>query len=410
MRSFIVIPRTGRFAKLGVAVRVFLLALAVCGLARSLGNPITLEDDPGTSTVLTQSGPQQLLKGSQDPVSSLKTISNLRVQAMVDGNERLLTPLFDSGGNYGRWALEHDRRKIKYLRAWSENRGIEFTGAKSNLKIRSVEVTGDTAWIDFTQITRLTYVYSQNRKLEQTFSIGVRHHAELARSSRRWVIRKDWCTDPLDEDTLVMNVTPAVGAYQVREVGASGKTPVARMQVGVKQGRFNRQQAVAYANKYCGAAGSDRYNSKYLDYTGRGGDCTNFASQVLTDSEAGGLPTDSAWHYDFKSDAGTVAWVQAEEFMAYLERRGLTALVARGTFTEVTKVTPEHRFGAIGELAPGDLIGYEEKGHLEHFSIVSGTDALGTVLVNSHTADRYRVPWDIGWDRNTVFWLLRIKD
>jgi len=38
---------------------------------------------------------------------------------------------------------------------------------------------------------------------------------------------------------------------------------------------------------------------------------------------------------------------------------------------------------------------YEEKGRLEHLAVVVARDSRGYPLVNSHTADRYRVPWDL---------------
>lgn len=50
-----------------------------------------------------------------------------------------------------------------------------------------------------------------------------------------------------------------------------------------------RISAVEYADKYCGAAASEEYrysyNKKYKDYNPLGGDCANFASQILHEGE-----------------------------------------------------------------------------------------------------------------------------
>ena len=73
------------------------------------------------------------------------------------------------------------------------------------------------------------------------------------------------------------------------------------------------------------------------------------------------------------------------------------------------KSTDKHPNGSIYELQPGDLIGYEENGDIVHFSIIIGFDNQGYPLVNSHTADRYHVPWDLGWNENTKFWLFHIN-
>ena len=46
-----------------------------------------------------------------------------------------------------------------------------------------------------------------------------------------------------------------------------------------------RIKAIEYADEYCGAASiaeyEYKYNKKYRDYNPQGGDCANFASQIL---------------------------------------------------------------------------------------------------------------------------------
>lgn len=85
-------------------------------------------------------------------------------------------------------------------------------------------------------------------------------------------------------------------------------------------------------------------------------------------------------------------------------------MIAKGKFPDVVKPSEKHPAGAIAKLQPGDLIGYEMKGDVDHFSVVVGFDDYGYPLVNSHTADRYRVPFDLGWDRYTSYWLIHIRD
>ncbi|MCK9911927.1 amidase domain-containing protein, partial [Microbacteriaceae bacterium K1510] len=86
-------------------------------------------------------------------------------------------------------------------------------------------------------------------------------------------------------------------------------------------------------------------------------------------------------------------------FKHFLVRSGYGKVLMRGTFEQVTKPTKQHPKGAIAELQPGDLIAYEWHGGIDHFSVVSARDDNGYLLVNSHTADRYHVPWDMGWDK-----------
>lgn len=62
----------------------------------------------------------------------------------------------------------------------------------------------------------------------------------------------------------------------------------------------------------------------------------------------------------------------------------------------------------LAQIRPGDLIGYFEGGRVVHFAVVVGYDPDGYPLVISHSADRYRVPWDLGWDRSTRFLLYHV--
>lgn len=176
------------------------------------------------------------------------------------------------------------------------------------------------------------------------------------------------------------------------------------------KGDYNREAAVRYAHRYAGVRlgpGTGRYNQKYRDYSLGGGDCANFASQILADEEAGGLPQDWLWFYGW--DGGSQAWVQAQAFVDYFLGSGRARCLMRGSYGEVTAPTAEHPRGAIGELLPGDIIGYEFGGLISHVSIVVGRNSAGYVVVNSHSADRFQVPWDLGYDQNTTFWLLQIR-
>ncbi|MNE50403.1 putative amidase domain protein [compost metagenome] len=170
---------------------------------------------------------------------------------------------------------------------------------------------------------------------------------------------------------------------------------------------------MAYANKYAGAAwgagNNHRYNQSYLDYTSRGGDCTNFASQVIGDKKAGGLPMTYVWRSG--KSGGTQSWVRTDSFSHFILNNGYGKLVSKGDFQHIVSPTKDNPNGAVSQLLPGDLIGYIIKGSdVDHFSIVVGHDDYGYPLVNSHTADRYRVPFDLGWDKYTKYLLIHIKD
>lgn len=125
--------------------------------------------------------------------------------------------------------------------------------------------------------------------------------------------------------------------------------------------------------------------------------------------EGGGLHMTGHWRYDFGSGASP-AWVQANLFKNFILYRGYGQFIAKGTFADIVKPTLRFSNGTISQLKPGDLIGYEINGYLGHFSIVTGYDVNGYPFVNSHTGDRYHVPFDLGWDKYTNFLLIHIRD
>ena len=67
-----------------------------------------------------------------------------------------------------------------------------------------------------------------------------------------------------------------------------------------------RIDAVEYADKYCGTSDKEEYFlyiTKIQNYNGLGGDCANFASQVLYE---GGKFKTGSWNYE---KDGSRAWV-----------------------------------------------------------------------------------------------------
>jgi len=65
-----------------------------------------------------------------------------------------------------------------------------------------------------------------------------------------------------------------------------------------------------------------------------GGDCANFASQILY--EGGKFKQTGAWRYE---KDGSKAWVNAHAFNSYMLYSGRGSLIARGTYNQVFKAS-----------------------------------------------------------------------
>lgn len=323
--------------------------------------------------------------------------------AVIEGNLGKLKEVFLPGSETAQAAARHARARAAFLAAWARTRHIRFHGIEVSIRTPLVrmptpEVTRLVAIVSET----LTYSRNADAAKHWCFGLGVHHQVVIERRGGRWFIRSDDFTDPLDQDTRVPGEALPIESPASSPQGLSGKAETSAPSLGAKA-------AVAYADRYCGAApgcgNGSRYHPRYADFNGAGGDCTNFTSQVL---QAGGFRQNAAWSFDTAKGTGTRAWLNAEGLLAYLTWTGRATVFARGTFRTVTRPEPGAPRGKVSGLRLGDLIGYFEKGHLVHFAVVTGFGPAAYPLVNSHTGDRYRVPWDIGWDQSTVFYLLHV--
>lgn len=342
----------------------------------------------------------------------LNKLFEARTRLLIENNPHIIEKYYNLGQKTSRYALQQENKRANYIQKWAETRGVTFTEGKGNIRIARTKVKGNTATVSLLHTLKLTYRYTGKNISSHSFGIGTRHGIRLEKNETGWHVIREWYSDPIEEnpDTIPSNSVkdmPYMHAL-ILSAAVDKSEPVTRTK------KYNREKAVAYANKYAGAAwgaGNDhRYNPKYKDYHYIGGDCTNFASQVLGDpEEGGGLPMRGGWYYRYKQ-GGSTAWVRTDSFKNFLVYSGYGKIIARGLYSDVVKPTTKNPTGAIARLQPGDLIGYEVNGDIDHFSIVVGRDENGYALVNSHTGDRYRVPWDLGWDKYTKFVLIHIRD
>jgi hypothetical protein len=284
-------------------------------------------------------------------------------------------------------AFEKQIKRSMYVNAWFHLRGMVLLDATSEIEIVRQRLDGTSANIQLFDTIQFKYVSKYQLFPINSLAIRTKHNIALRKENGDWRIKRESYTDPIANDPARIPRQPVL-----YNVSAQLSSP-------------NRKQAAWYANEYAGT--NTGYNSKYQDYERWGGDCTNYVSQVLGDDKAGALPMSHLWHYT--NGQGTKSWSETDSFYQYLLKTRYARLLAKGSFTEITKQTGDQPYGIVSELQTGDLIAYEEKGDIVHFSVVIGKDSSGYPLVNSHSADRYHVPWDMGWDGSTRFHLIQIN-
>lgn len=136
---------------------------------------------------------------------------------------------------------------------------------------------------------------------------------------------------------------------------------------------YDRQAALSYMLRWVG-----RRNSQWGDYSDSGGNCMNFASQVLT---AGGIPMEPGWY-----------WEEGDFTMSWLNVGGFTDWIESGPEGLVCSGDEPYYSGQVGDLL---LVGAEDA--RDHATEISGLvqDAAGQTvdyLVCCNTADLRNFP------------------
>lgn len=314
-----------------------------------------------------------------------------RSKAMLEQNIEFINSLYNKKTKFGLWAFEHEEKKMKYLHNWSEKQGVIFTDIKPTVKIKKIKGGPDNYSVNMLCSTEYSYRYENSPDEINSFRLGTYHSLNLNNKGGEWLITKEWYTDPftdaLNPNSLkVDSIKQYIQSQGPRDFSALSK---------------RRLDAVSYADKFSGAANEEKYgftfNRKYGDFNPMGGDCANFASQIL--HEGGKFKKTGAWNFDGRS--GSRAWLNAQGFKDYWVGSGRASVIAHGNYEKVYK--------ASYKLMPGDFIAYEKKGKVTHISVVTGADSKGYTLVNCHNSDRHRVPWDLGWsNKNIKFWLVSV--
>ena len=123
--------------------------------------------------------------------------------------------------------------------------------------------------------TEFFYKYEDEPGIENRFKLGTCHYLNLRKNDdNRFIIEKEWYTDPL-ADSLDLN---NIKSDEIKNYILSHKEPEYTPDERTKK-------AINYAHTYCGISDDEehlfKYNKDYKNFNPDGGDCANFASQIL---------------------------------------------------------------------------------------------------------------------------------
>ena len=133
---------------------------------------------------------------------------------------------------------------------------------------------------------------------------------------------------------------------------------------------YNREAAAAYAHEW-----AYRRNPRYLNFTGIGGDCTNFISQCML---AGGAPMNYqktyGWYY-INANNRAPAWTSVQYLYNYLVKNKPSGLSGR--------------LADLGELALADLVqlSFDAESYGHTLIVVRPGTTPDDLLLATHSID-----------------------
>jgi hypothetical protein len=184
--------------------------------------------------------------------TEIERIYNILSSCLVSGDFEQLKEQFDTSQKLGKYALEHEIKRVKYLKNWSKERGIKFKNIESFIRIKKVTPKDNIIRISLEESYKFDYIYEGDEDpVINSFGVGIRHTAAVTKKNDKWLIYFDWYTDCF-EDAL-----QAYTADTQDTISSSNIYFPAFLNLFTSSNskiNYDRQKAVAYADKYCGAA------------------------------------------------------------------------------------------------------------------------------------------------------------
>lgn len=361
-----------------------------------------------TEVVQAQTGTDDATATQLTAIAQAATVAQNEVK--VTGNVETalkrtsLAPLYQT-------AIQKYITRNKNVQASLVSQGEGYTDVSTKLQVKNIQVNGNTATLEAIERTEYTYAAQELVRANKKYSYALPHRFTFVLQNGQWVMSSDKPLNgpdaefdpqtnpppappvPIPPNAVRMQIDPPnynksssipqsvasaspksqtvtsnAHAYPSRSKSykTSGATPQLFAQLAL-----NRDAMVSYIYTYV-----FNYNPDYRNYSGNGagGDCTNFASQIL---RAGGwsdvngdYTNDSYWWYTWLHQSYT--WVGAPHLYNFLNYSN------RGT-----------PMSHSSNLVVGDIIqvNFGQGEGLSHSMVVSTKKNDGTILVSYHSTD-----------------------
>lgn len=169
---------------------ITLFLLFAINLAKTNSPTATTENDT-ISVSSFNSNNITLETGINDYVSNLFSSRN---SAFLDGNIESLTNFYNINHSNSKYSLNHELRRISYLRDWAIERGIIFTSINSSIHLKNIQDLGDKITLKIDELCSFNYIYYDD-KSENKFEVSLIHIFTLNKIDGTYQVEKDYYLD-----------------------------------------------------------------------------------------------------------------------------------------------------------------------------------------------------------------------
>lgn len=125
----------------------------------------------------------------------LNKLYSIRNDSIFTGDVTELYKYYDIKTNFGAYSLEHEFKRIAFLRDFSRDKDATFISFTSDSTITNLKEKDNLINLTFKEDFSFDYYYNKDSKIIKNFSVTLVHTLELEKSNNSYLVTKDYYID-----------------------------------------------------------------------------------------------------------------------------------------------------------------------------------------------------------------------
>lgn len=125
----------------------------------------------------------------------INRLYSIRNDSIFTGNVTDLYKFYDLSTNFGSYSLEHEFKRIAFLRDFSRDKDVTFLSFTSLPTITNLKEKDNLVNITFKEDFSFDYYYNKDPKIIKNFNVDLVHTLELKKTDSSYLVTKDYYID-----------------------------------------------------------------------------------------------------------------------------------------------------------------------------------------------------------------------